>query len=77
MMSKKNLDQCAKDSNVCILGITRLIKMNVGMEVSLFIFSTYRVRKKKRYCNRMIEKKKSPFDECLCFVCLRTQNKQK
>ena len=32
---------------------------------------------KRKYCNCMIEKKLSPFDECSCFVCLRAQNKQK
>ena len=39
---------------------------------------TYGVCKKRKYCNRMSERKKfSPFDECSCFVCLRRQNKQR
>ena len=41
-----------------------------------YFLITYGVCKKKKYCNRMSEKKNSPFDECSCFVCLRRQNKQ-
>ena len=37
---------------------------------------TYGVCKKRKYCNRMSEKKKfSPFDKCSWFLCLRRQNK--
>ena len=39
---------------------------------------TYGVCKKRKYCNRMSEKKKfSPFDECSCFVNLKRQKEQK
>ena len=42
-----------------------------------YFLITYGVCKKKKYFNRMSEKKIFPFDECSCFVSLRTQNKQK
>ena len=38
--------------------------------------TTYGVCKKRKYCNRMSEKKILSFDECSCFVCLSRQNKQ-
>ena len=45
--------------------------------VSFYFLITYGVCKKRKYCNRMSEKKEfSPFDECSCFVCFRRQNKQ-
>ena len=37
----------------------------------------YGVLKKRKCCNRKIEKNNSPFNECPCFVCLTTQNKHK
>ena len=44
---------------------------------NFYFLITYGVCKKRKYCNRMSEKKNSPIDECSCFVCLRRQNKQK
>ena len=38
---------------------------------------TYGVCKKRKYCNRMSEKKNSPFDECSCFVYVKRQKEQK
>ena len=39
---------------------------------SFYFLITYRVCKKRKYYNRMSEKKKfSPFDECSCFVYVR------
>ena len=51
---------------------------NVWRIVELTRLITYGVCKKRKYCNRMSEKKKfSPFDKCLWFLCLRRQNKPK
>ena len=43
-----------------------------------YFLITYGVCKKRKYCNRIREKKKfSPFDKFLWFLCLRRQNKPK
>ena len=44
-------------------------------DFNFYFLITYRVCKRKKYCNRKI-RQNSPFDECLCFVRLRTQNEQ-
>ena len=51
----------------------------VNLSGTLYFLITYGVCKKRKYCNRMSERKKkfSLFDKCSCFVCLRRQNKQK
>ena len=52
--------------------------LNHLMASAFYFLITYRVCKKRMYCNRMSEKKKFfPFDECSCFVWLRRQKKQK
>ena len=47
--------------------------------LDFYFLITYGVCKKRKYCDRMSEKKKkfSPFDKCLWFLCLRRQNKRK
>ena len=48
------------------------------LHITFYFLIIYGVCKKRKYCNRMSEKKKiSPFDKCLWFLCLRRQNKQK
>ena len=54
-----------------------LKKDNIQLAVAFYFLITYGVCKKRKYCNRMSEKKNSPFDKCSCFVCFRRQNKQK
>ena len=41
----------------------------LALEIAFYFLITYGVCKKRKYCNRMSEKKKfSPFDKCSCFV---------
>ena len=60
-----------------------LMKNSIGAMNNVHSFDfcfliTYGVCKKRKYCNRMSEKKKfSPFDECSCFVNLKRQKEQK
>ena len=58
--------------------ILHILKCIQKIFCNFYFLITYDVCKKRKYCNRMSEKKKfSPFDEFSCFVCLSRQNKQK
>ena len=45
--------------------------------IFFYFLIAYGVCKKRKYFNRISEKKKFSLDECSCFVCLRRQNEQK
>ena len=48
-----------------------------GMSHIIVFLITYGVCKKRKYYNRMSEKKLSPFDECSCFVYVKRQKEHK
>ena len=51
-----------------------LIFFQIILPCRFYFLITYGVFKKRKYCNRMSEKKKfSPFDECSCFVYVKRQ----
>ena len=71
-------------SNFFLVNVSRKFNMHlftailIKVRTSFYFLMTYGVCKKRKYCNRMSEKRKiSSFDECSCFVCLRRRNEQK
>ena len=69
--------KCNNQISIFIFFVSLKNQQNMFI-VYFYFLITYGVCKKRKYCNRMSEKKKfSPFDKCSCFVCLRRRNKQK